>query len=251
MTFTLAVAGKGGVGKSTFAALAVRHLHEATGEVVLAVDADPNANLGLKLGTEPGRTVGTIRESLTAKGDEPPRGMSRQEMLEYEVRLALQEGDGFDLLTMGRQEGAGCYCFANNLLRTFVDGLSDQRPYVVIDNEAGLEHLSRRTTRSSDVLFVISDRSKTAMASARRIADLAKEMKLDIRRTVLVVNMVDSLADGVPAMEGNGFDAVCLVRRSDFLQANARETESLLGVPKRDPAFSDIAKAVDAERKAG
>lgn len=249
MTFTLAVAGKGGVGKSTFAALAVRHLHEATGEVVLAVDADPNANLGLKLGTEPGRTVGSIRESLTAKGDEPPQGVSRQELLEYEIRLALQEGDGFDLLTMGRQEGAGCYCFANNMLRTFVDGLSDQRPYVVIDNEAGLEHLSRRTTRSSDVLFVISDRSKTAMNSAKRIADLAKEMKLDIGRTVLVVNMVDSLSDPVPEAGGNGFDAVCLVRRSDFLASNALETESLLGVPTRDPAFSDVAKAVDAERR--
>ena len=248
MTFTIAVAGKGGVGKSTFAAFAIRHLHESTGEVVLAVDADPNANLGLKLGSEPGRTVGSIREELTAAGDEPPKGISRQEHLEYQIRLALKEGTGFDLLTMGRQEGPGCYCYVNNMLRTFVDALSVQRKYVVIDNEAGLEHLSRRTTRSSDVLFVVCDRSKTSLESAKRISLLTDEMKLSVQRKVLVFNMLDPGSDGPPVNEVGGFDAVHGIRRSGFVQSQAQETESLLEVPKRDPAFSDVARAVNAER---
>ena len=248
MTFTIAVAGKGGVGKSTFAAFAIRHLHESTGEVVLAVDADPNANLGLKLGSEPGRTVGSIREELTAAGDEPPKGISRQEHLEYQIRLALNEGTGFDLLTMGRQEGPGCYCYVNNMLRTFVDALSVQRKYVVIDNEAGLEHLSRRTTRSSDVLFVVCDRSKTSLESAKRISLLTDEMKLSVQRKVLVFNMLDPGSDGPPVNEVGGFDAVHGIRRSAFVQAQSLETESLIEVPKRDLAFSDVARAVNAER---
>jgi len=248
MTFTAAIAGKGGVGKTTFAALAIRHLHESTGEVVLAVDADPNANLALKLGTEPGRTVGSIREELTATGEEPPKGVSRQEHLEYQIRLALKEGEGFDLLTMGRQEGPGCYCYVNNMLRTFVDALSAQHKYVVIDNEAGLEHLSRRTTRSSDVLFVLCDRSKTSFDSAKRIAALADEMKLSMKRKVLVFNLLDPESGSPPVEDVEGFDAVRGVRRSASIQTAARETESLLAVPKRDPAFSDVARAVDAER---
>src|SRR4030042_506267 len=180
LTFTIAVAGKGGVGKSTFAALAVRHLHEKTGSVVLAVDADPNPSLGAKVGSEPGKTVGGIREELMSLGEEPPKGMSKQEFLDYQVRLALKESEGVDLITMGRQEGPGCYCYVNNVLRQIIDSISSKYDYVVIDNEAGMEHLSRRTTRSSDVLFVLCDRSKSSIDAAVRIAALATEMKLVI-----------------------------------------------------------------------
>lgn len=247
MTYTIAVSGKGGVGKTTFAALAVRHLSEATGEVVLAVDADPNFNLGAKLGTDPGRTVGDLREEMTARGEEPPQGMSKHEYIDYQIRLALREGKGFDLLTMGRQEGPGCYCYVNNMLRTFVDRLADKYSHVVIDNEAGMEHLSRRTTRSSDTLFVVSDRSKAALDGAARIARLADEMKLQIKRKALVLNMADAESAGPERVEG--FDAVYTVRRSGMIQARMTDTESLLWVQRTDPAFSDIAKAVDSERR--
>jgi CO dehydrogenase maturation factor len=188
-SFTIAVAGKGGVGKTTFSALAIRHLHQVTGDVVLAVDADPNANLHAKLGVTPGKTIGDIREELLAEADKLPAGVSKQEHVDYQIRLALTEGGGFDLLTMGRQEGPGCYCYVNNILRTFVDSLSEKYQSIVIDNEAGMEHLSRRTTRASDVLFIVSDASKAALDSAVRIALLAREMKLDIGRTALVRNM--------------------------------------------------------------
>jgi len=251
VTFTIAIAGKGGVGKSTFAALAVRHLHETTKEVVLAVDADPNSNLGSKLGIEVGKTIGCIREELLSLGEEPPKGMSKQEFLDYQVKLALKEGDGVDLITMGRQEGPGCYCYVNNILRQIIDATATRYKYIVIDNEAGMEHLSRRTTRASDVLLVLCDRSKAALEAAKRIAVLAVEMKLDIKRKALVFNMVDANADGPPVEKVPGFNRVYAVRKSGIVQSKMQETESLMGIPGGDPAFSDVAKVVDSERKAG
>lgn len=251
MTFTVAVAGKGGVGKTTFAALVVRHLHETTKEVVLAVDADPNTNLGAKLGTETAKTLGSIREEMLARGeDEPPAGISKQEYLDYQIRLALKEGEGFDLLTMGRQEGPGCYCYVNNLLRTIVDSISAKYKYVVIDNEAGMEHLSRRTTRSSDILFVLCDESKGSQGAARRISQLADEMKLAIVRKALVYNRLAPGSGGPPAKEAAGFHAVYGMRSSGMIRAKAEETESLLSIPRTDPAFADIAQAVESERRA-
>ena len=216
---------------------------------MLAVDADPNANLGSKLGTEPARTVGDLREEMISRGEEPPPGMSKQEYIDYQIRLALKEGSGFDLLTMGRQEGPGCYCYINNVLRTFVDALTDKYHYVVIDNEAGMEHLSRRTTRASDVLFVLCDRSKASLEAAKRISRLADEMKLKIRRKVLASNMLDADAEGPPMREMPGFDKVYGVRRSGAIQAKMEKDESLIDLPRRDPMYSDIAKIVDAERK--
>ena len=191
MTFTMAIAGKGGVGKTTFAALAVRYLSESKDEIVLAVDADPNSNLGAKLAFEPGRTLGSLREEMLARGDELPKDMPKHEYLEYQIRLAVKEGRGFDLLTMGRQEGPGCYCYVNNMLRNFLDTLSSRYDFVVIDNEAGMEHLSRRTTRSPDVLFVLCDRSKASVESAKRIAALADEMKIKAKRKALVYCMLE------------------------------------------------------------
>lgn len=249
MTYVIAVAGKGGVGKTTFAALAVRHLCDATGDVVLAVDADPNSNLGEKLGTPPGRTLGDIREEMLVNGDELPKGVSKQEHIDYQIRLALKEGHEFDLLTMGRQEGPGCYCYVNNMLRTIVDSLADRYKYVVIDNEAGMEHLSRRTTKRSDVLFVLHDGSKASLEASRRISALADEMKIKIGRKALVCNLLSAGSETPSIPELPGFDAAYGIRRSSKIQAKMVETESLTEIPKTDPAFSDVARVVDAERK--
>jgi len=248
MTFTMAVAGKGGVGKTTFASLSVLHLHRAAGEVVLAVDADPNHNLGAKLGTEPGRTLGDLREEMVARGEEPPPGMSKQDYIDYQIRLALKEGRGFDLLTMGRQEGPGCYCYVNNLLRTFLDSLADRYKYVVVDNEAGMEHLSRRTTRSTDVLFVVCDSSKASVEAARRISRLADEMHLKASRKALVFNMLPGGSEGDPEETYPEFHAVYGIRRSSMLESRSRQTESVLEIPMTDPAYADIRRVVDAER---
>ncbi len=250
MTFTVAIAGKGGVGKTTFAALAVRHFAQSKGDVVLAVDADPNSNLGAKLATEPGRTLGNIREEMLARGDDLPKGMSKQEYLDYQIHLALKEGDGFDLITMGRQEGPGCYCYVNNMLRMFLDALVSKYGFVVVDNEAGMEHLSRRTTIAPDVLIVVCDRTKAALDAAKRIASLADEMKIMAKRKVIVFNMVEDGSSGPPAKHVEGFDAVYSVKNSRTIKAKAAESESIVEIPRNDPAFADIAMILDGERKA-
>jgi CO dehydrogenase maturation factor len=190
MSFRIAVAGKGGVGKTTISALLVRALHERTGKVIMAVDADPNSNLGEKLGIRPVRTIGDLREEMLRNADNLPAGQSKQEYVEYQMRLATVEGEGFDLLSMGRPEGPGCYCYINNILRTFLDEAMDDYDLVVIDNEAGMEHLSRRTTKSMDVLIVVSDPTNTGMNTAERLVSLAKEMKIEVGCLALVVNGV-------------------------------------------------------------
>ncbi|MBM4237398.1 MAG: carbon monoxide dehydrogenase, partial [Euryarchaeota archaeon] len=188
MTITIAVAGKGGVGKSTISALLVMALAERSGEVVLAVDADPNSNLGDKLGVKVGKTLGDLREDLLRKADEIPAGTSKQEFVKYQIQLAMVEGSSFDLLTMGRPEGPGCYCYINNILRVFLDTLIDEYEFVIIDNEAGMEHLSRRTTRKMDALFLVSDATKVGIETAVRLHGLAREMKIQVGRTMLIVN---------------------------------------------------------------
>ncbi len=239
------------MGKSTFSALTVRHLHESTGEVVLAVDADPNSNLGAKLDTEPGRTLGDLREEIISRGEEPPDGISKQDYIDYQVRLALKEGNGFDLLTMGRQEGPGCYCYINNMLRTFLDSITTKYSYVVIDNEAGMEHLSRRTTRSPNVLFILCDKSKASLDAAKRIAALAQEMKIKAARKALVFNLLDESTHASQVKAVEGFDAVYGVRMSRTIQARMAQAESLMEIPVTDLAFADVSKAIEAERKRG
>ncbi len=147
MTFMVAVSGKGGTGKTTFSALTVDYLVKNTGKAVLAVDADSNANLDLAMGTEAGKTVGSIREYLTDNISRMPAGMSKEVWVETLMQQALVEEKGFDLLSMGRPEGPGCYCYLNNIFRRYLDIMSGHYQYVVADNEAGMEHLSRRTTR--------------------------------------------------------------------------------------------------------
>lgn len=184
----VAVAGKGGVGKSTISALLVRMLSEEG--TVLAVDADPNSNLGSKLGAEVPGTIGGVREGLLDRGGQPPRDMSKQEYLRLKLQEVLAEGEGFDLLTMGRPEGPGCYCYVNNLLRVFVDQLMERYPHVIIDNEAGMEHLSRRTAKRMDLLLLVSDPTMVGVRTALRLSELADELGLEVGRRVLLVNGV-------------------------------------------------------------
>jgi len=188
MNFMVAVAGKGGVGKSTISALLVRSL-SAQG-TVLAVDADPNSNLGQKLGVDVQGTVGEVREGLLSKQGTLPKDMSKQEYLKLKLREILSEGDSLDLLTMGRPEGPGCYCYVNNLLRVFVDQLMDSYSYVILDNEAGMEHLSRRTARNMDLLLLVSDASQIGISTAKRLSDLARELELKVGRKMLLINSV-------------------------------------------------------------
>lgn len=185
MTTTIAIAGKGGTGKTTLSGLMIRHLARYKGGKILAIDADPSSNLHLVLGLPLTQTVGDIREDAR-DGVQP--GQTRQDFLAYAVRMAVEEGDEFDLLAMGRPEGQGCYCAANHLLRTIIDGINRGYDWVVMDNEAGMEHLSRRTTRDVDHLLLISDPTLRGLAAAEAMVTLSKELEINVRNTYLVIN---------------------------------------------------------------
>ena len=188
MTMTIAVSGKGGSGKTTIAAMIIRDLIERTGSgAVLAVDADPNSCLGLMLGVEPAGTVADIREDARSKTP-GSSGTDKLRTVEYGIQQAITESKGFDLLTMGRPEGPSCYCAVNNMLRKFLDTLSSQYRYVVIDNEAGMEHLSRRTTNKVDYLCIVAEPSPVGVVTAQRIFTLAKKLPLEVGRIGIIWN---------------------------------------------------------------
>ena len=187
MTVTIAVAGKGGTGKTTLSGLLVRYLVQHTQGKILAIDADPSSNLHLVLGLPLNQTVGDIRED-SRENVQP--GMSRTDWLSYAVRMAVEEGQDFDLLAMGRPEGQGCYCAANHMLRSIIDGINAGYDFVVMDNEAGMEHLSRRTTRDVDYLLLVSDASLRGMVAAEAMLALSRELEINVRHTYLIVNRV-------------------------------------------------------------
>ena len=195
MGYTIALAGKGGTGKTTLAALIVRIIREKKLGSILAVDADPNSNLAQGLGLEVKETIGSILDEISAGADKIPSGMSKDRFIEYRIQTAIVEGEGFDLLAMGRPEGPGCYCYVNNVLRNIVGKLIDDYDYVVIDNEAGLEHLSRRTTRSADALVVVSDATRVGLVSAKRMNELTKELDIKIKKRLLVINQFNQDLD--------------------------------------------------------
>jgi CO dehydrogenase maturation factor len=193
MAYVIGFAGKGGTGKTTIAALTVRYLVEKKKKAVLAVDADSNNCLNEALGVEIHATIGKLREeSLAAvrSGGERPGGMSMEQLFDYQVQQSVIEAKGFDLMVMGRPEGPGCYCAANNIIRKYTDKLSEQYPYVVIDNEAGMEHLSRRTTHTVDLLLVVSDPTKKGVQTANRISALVDELALEVSTRTLIINRV-------------------------------------------------------------
>ncbi|WP_455392870.1 ATP-binding protein [[Eubacterium] cellulosolvens] len=190
MSTVIGVAGKGGVGKSTFSSLVIRGISKIKENVILAVDADSNSTLGKMLGVPVEQTIGNLREDLVKDSDSIPPGMSKFEWVKYQLQLAMTEGEKFDLITMGRPEGPGCYCYINNILRTYMDALADKYSYVVIDNEAGMEHLSRRTTRKLDKFFVVTDFSPIGFETAERIRELGASLDIKINDIYLVVNRV-------------------------------------------------------------
>ncbi|MBF0558253.1 MAG: AAA family ATPase [Nitrospirae bacterium] len=193
MAFTVAFAGKGGTGKTSLAGLVVKFLVSKRRGPVLAVDADSNACLNEALGIGVHATIGGLREeSLQAVrgGGDRPGGMSMEQLFDYQVQQSIIEAEGFDLMVMGRPEGPGCYCAANNIIRKYTDLLSEKYPYVVIDNEAGMEHLSRRTTHKVDLLIIVSDPTVKGVITAERINNLVDELKLDVDRRVLIINRI-------------------------------------------------------------
>jgi CO dehydrogenase maturation factor len=193
MAFVIALSGKGGTGKTTIAGLTIRYITERKKKPVLAVDADSNNCLNEVLGVDVHATIGSLREEslqTIRSGSDRPGGMSMEQLFDYQVQQSIIETKGVDLIVMGRPEGPGCYCAANNIIRKYTDKLSETYQYVVIDNEAGMEHLSRRTTHKVDVLLIISDPSMRGIQTAKRINGLVDELNLEVAERVLIINRI-------------------------------------------------------------
>ncbi len=189
MTYRIAITGKGGTGKTTVAALSILRLIARRKTPVLAVDADPNTCLDAALGMNIVKTLGAVREEARTLAQQGlAAGMGKQQLLEMKIAESLVEGDDVDLIAMGRSEGPGCYCYANSVLKTVMAQLSGSYPYMVLDNEAGLENLSRRLAPQVDLLVAVSDPSRRGLETIGRLHALAGEMGIEYRKLVLVVN---------------------------------------------------------------
>lgn len=242
MAFRIAVAGKGGTGKSTLAALLCRSLLKLGTKPLLVVDADPNSCLPEKLGLKPERTMGALREELREDPERVPAGISKTEWIERLINQEVAEAAGFDMVVMGRQEGPSCYCYINNLLRNCLDKLGDQYEAVIIDNEAGMEHISRRSNGAVDALIIVCQPNPTGARTAARIVALAKSLDLEVGRQLLVLNSTSGTR--TPAVQA-AFDAAglridtCVPLDPAILDFDAEE-RSLLELPEDSPAVAVI-----------
>lgn len=247
MTLSIAVAGKGGTGKTTFSALLIRVLVERGIRPVLAVDADPNANLGEALGVEAGTTLAEIRERGSQPEGSPPSGIGRVRVVEDEVQRALSEASGFDLLTMGRPEGPRCYCAVNHLLRKSLDDLSRNYAAVVIDNEAGMEHLSRRTTNDVDYLVAVLNPTLPSLRAVRRILELADELPVRIAHRAVLPTRVGP--EGLPGWLAAGLAELSAIPLPEIPQDDAVEQAGAAGrcvfeLPADTPALVAVRRVV-------
>lgn len=186
MPYSIALAGKGGTGKTTLAGMLIDYLVKKGKAPVLAVDADANANLNEVLGLEVTETLGNAREEM--KKGVVPGGMTKNIFMEMKLEQAIVDAEGFDLVVMGQPEGQGCYCAANSLLTGFLERLIDNYPYMVTDNEAGMEHISRLTTSAVDILMIVSDTSRRGLQAAIRINQLAQKLNIGVGKSYLIIN---------------------------------------------------------------
>ena len=190
----IAVSGKGGTGKTTIAALIIRYLLRKNLKPVLAVDADPNANLGDALGVKAGNTVGKVLDNFLKDKESLATGIVKESLIDYKLSEILVEEKGFDLLSMGQGEGPGCYCYPNTIVRNYIEKLASNYKYVVIDNEAGMEHISRRTNGNLDVLLLITDPSLKGIRTCKKLEDLVIKLGLKIKKVGVIINRIEKEA---------------------------------------------------------
>jgi len=186
MAYSIALAGKGGTGKTTVAGMLIKYLVQKNKTPILAVDADSNANLNEVLGLEVTDTIGNAREEM--KKGIVPSGMTKDVFISMKLEQAVIEDGGYDLVVMGQPEGAGCYCAANTLLTNFLERLQKNYPFVVMDNEAGMEHISRLTTSNVDLLLIVADTSRRGLQAALRIDKLSQELNIGVGKSYLIIN---------------------------------------------------------------
>lgn len=248
MAFTLAVAGKGGTGKTTLAASLIQALIERGEGPVLAVDADPNPNLGALLGYKVHKTISELRDELLDHIRKLPLGVTKDDYLELGIQECLFEGRGVDLLVMGAGEGPRCYCAVNSVLRRCIDRLRGAYRYVVMDNEAGLEHLSRCTTQDVDVLLIVSNDLPASLQAASRISEMTRKLALRISRRFLVLNDVEAV-DGVwldGQVRQRGLELLGVIPSDGLLRRFSRRGEPLSQLPEDSVARKAMREVLDA-----
>jgi CO dehydrogenase maturation factor len=247
LTVNIAVAGKGGTGKTSIAALVIRYLLKNNLGTVLAVDADPNANLAESLGLEVRQTVGRILNEFQGEKIKIPPGTTKEAYLEYQLNVAITESKGLDLITMGRGEGPECYCYPNVVIRKLIDEWAKNYGYVVMDNEAGMEHLSRRTTQNVDELLLVSDHSVKGLRAVARIRELVKELKLVVKRESVIINLVPGRIDPLLTreMERLGIIPAAVIPVDEGLKRFDLEQRPLFGLPDTSPAVTALNKLID------
>jgi len=244
MSKTIAMSGKGGVGKTTVSALMMRYFTNNINSPLLAIDADPNSNLGETLGLDIEKTVGDIREDFMRDPQGVPSGMDKIIYLEMLMNQVLIEQKNFDLLVMGRQEGQGCYCMVNNILNRFADELEKNYKYLLVDNEAGMEHLSRRTSGKVDMLLMVTDYALRGLRAVGRINEMLGDLKLDVKNKGLIVNRApETLSQTfLDEVEKIGVPIVCIIPDDKNLLEFDMERKSMLELPGDSPAVIAIDK---------
>jgi CO dehydrogenase maturation factor len=244
LTINIAVAGKGGTGKTSIATLVIRYLLRNNMGTVLAVDADPNANLAESLGLEVRQTVGRILNSFQGEKMKIPPGTTKEAYLEYQLNTAVTESKGLDLITMGRGEGPECYCYPNVVIRKLIDEWAKNYSYVVMDNEAGMEHLSRRTTQNIDEMLLVSDHSVKGLRAVARIRDLIKELKLVVKRESVIINLVPGEIDPLLGreMEKLGITPAAVIPADEEVKRYDLEQRPLYGLPDTSLAVAAVNK---------
>ena len=252
MGHVIAVSGKGGVGKTTLCGLLIQYLCESGKRPVLAVDADANANLNEVLGVEPEVTLGELREEIERAGIDPryqiPSGMTKQAYLEMRLSDAIAEEDDYDLMVMGRTQGQGCYCFVNGLVQTQVQKLQSHYPYIVVDNEAGMEHISRGILPMMEVAILVSDCSRRGVQAVGRIAELIKECDMHRDTVGLIINRAPGgkLNDGIKEeIEKQGLHLLGVVPQDETVYEYDCEGKPTAGLPEDNPVKMALREIVD------
>ena len=248
MALKIAIAGKGGTGKSTLAAVLCRCLMVRAFKPLLAVDADPNSCLPEKLGLAPDlqKTIGALREQLRAEPEKVPQGISKSEWVERLINEDVRESVGFDVIVMGRQEGPNCYCYINNLLRQCLEQIEEQYRAVVVDNEAGLEHLSRRTNGRVEIMLIVCQPTLIGARTALRIRDIMRNLNLEVQSAFLVVNQsAGQLAPGVQAeFAKTGLEIVGHIPHDPVVAQFEGEERALLELPADSAAVQAVDRMV-------
>ena len=252
MGHIIAVSGKGGVGKTTLCGLLIQYLCETGKKPVLAVDADANSNLNEVLGVEAGITLGELREEIERAGVDPkykiPVGITKATYLEARLADALTEEADYDLMVMGRSQGQGCYCFVNGIVQTQVQKLQSHYPYIVVDNEAGMEHISRGILPSMEIAILVSDCSRRGVQAAGRIAALMKELNFKPRKVGLIVNRAPNgiLDEGtLEEIRNQNLDLLGVVPQDDTVYQYDCEGKPMVQLPKDSPVREALREIVE------